>query len=202
MFFSNVLGCKQYQDDPDIQKLISQLDDRAEKKFSNNPLVFKKEIFNPFMSRRGLKRPSIKSILKDNECTYPTSYQQLSSRVEFICLASRFYITVSAINNRFQCTSNASRSCNDIYRIYKHYFDAENPRVELVDIMRELYYLAVSDKTLGSQYCRNVKKYVFWNNDDTIRRVYDTQRSCETGIPFILWGRLFRKGVDYNVNVL
>ncbi len=86
-------------------------------------------------------------------------------------------------HNRKQCHGGARRSLFDIKRIYEYYFG----EVNVFDIMRVLYQLAVKEKKIYTMSCWTTQKLVFWThrNDGGTERRITAKR--EVGVPVKDW---------------
>jgi len=71
------------------------------------------------------------------------------------------YKTPTFCRNRKQCRKGANRSVQDIWRIYKNYFED----IDIFSIMRVMYQLSVVERKLGTYRCPAVRKRVFWKNN-------------------------------------
>jgi hypothetical protein len=133
------------------------------------------DIVNRILKRRA-KTP-IK--FKDFNVKNLSKSSSVEQRVLFLLKTSQDFPSVLT-NGHFQCRENAYRSVQDLWRMYKYYYDG---KADIFCVMRALYVLIRSNRISGN-YCGNVRKLVFWvspfNYFSCYVEHYDT-------VPVMLW---------------
>jgi hypothetical protein len=93
------------------------------------------------------------------------------------CLQFKSYTSMG----RIQCRERANRSPQDLWRLYKYYFD---PNIEFFSILRALYLL-VDKRRISGNYCFVVRKFVFYSS--SYGSFYDRNLIGDVGVPFDFW---------------
>ena len=184
---------KELQNDPDVQKKIRGLDKLLQENrwLGKSPLHLRERNIVGFYGWESPKAANYRKLTLEEikERVGLEENPTLPQKVFFLLMAATEWSTFSG--SHFQCRVGASRSANDLYRLYQYYFPEDN--IELIDVMRALHQLALDDLIAG-HYCWTTKKMVFWEDDGD---VIDKEYYGELKIPFREWNTLYREGVNY-----
>jgi hypothetical protein len=100
-------------------------------------------------------------------------------------------ISNTVVNGHFQCREMANRSTQDLWRLYKNYYDRD---ATIFTVMEALYQL-ITKKKLSGNFCSNVRKLVFWIDPYPYFGSTSVEESFELHVPLNRWKNIGEENV-------